>query len=240
MQIRIIMLSLVMMMTGSVLAQTAKILGISPKGYVMEVEGLDMKNTYLSVNVKLQYSQIAEEDAGCLVFVSTTPFPMITNRSQIKAAVDKYDLGAEIIEETIQQQTSDLDIFIPIGHFKATDKVPTLYLQAVVMHQDPEKGLLSKSQVVKVDAKDLSVIDVLRSEDDINNIVKMFSAAAGLGSGGDCPNCHGTGEVTENASYGSYTRQCYYCDGTGRDPASSEKSDDDDSSGSIYDLYFKR
>ncbi|MBO4892542.1 MAG: hypothetical protein J5502_08010 [Prevotella sp.] len=85
MQIRIIMLSLVMMMTGSVLAQTAKILGISPKGYVMEVEGLDMKNTYLSVNVKLQYSQIAEEEAGSMVFVSKTQFPMITKMDQLNS-----------------------------------------------------------------------------------------------------------------------------------------------------------
>ena len=34
-------------------------------------------------------------------------------------------------------------------------------------------------------------------------------------------------------------RQCYYCDGTGRDPASSEKSSDSESSGSIFDLFFK-
>lgn len=239
---RIVLFCLVMMMTGSVSAQTAKILGVSPKGYVMEVEGYDTKNTYLSVNVKLQYSQIAEEDAGCLVFVSKTPFPMVTNMSQIKAAVDKYDLGVEIIEETIQQQTSDLEVFIPIEHFKATDKVQALYLQAVVLHQDPEMGILAKSQVMKVNAKDLSIIDVMRSEDDINNIVKMFSAAAGIASGGDgdCPNCHGTGEVEEKASYGSYTRQCYYCDGTGRDPASSEKIAGSESSGSIFDLFFKK
>ena len=45
--------------------------------------------------------------------------------------------------------------------------------------------------------------------------------------------------VIAEASYGSYTRQCYYCDGTGRDPASSEKSSDSESSGSIFDLFFK-
>lgn len=242
MQIRTIMLSLVMIMTGSVLAQTAKILGVSPKGYVVEVEGFDTKDTYLSVNVKLQYSQIAEEDAGCLVFVSKTPFPMVTNMSQIKAAIDKYDLGIEIIDETVQQQTSDLEVFVPFEHIKTTDKAQTLYLQAVVLHQDPEMGLLAKSQVMKVNAKDLSIIDVLRSEDDINKIVNLFSAAAGIASGGDgdCPNCHGKGEVEEKASYGSYTRQCYYCDGTGRDPASSEEDAGEESSGSILDLFFKK
>lgn len=102
---------------------------------------------------------------------------------------------------------------------------------------------MAKSQVVKVDVKDLTVIDIFQSEEDIQKIGSLFSAAAGmafgaLGGDGDCPNCHGTGEVEEKASYGSYTRQCYYCDGTGRDPASSEKSSDSESSGSILDLFF--
>ena len=82
---RIILLSLVMMMTGGVLAQTAKILSVSPKGFAVEVEGHDTKQTYLSVKVKLQYSQIAEEEAGSMVLVSKTQFPMITKMDQLNS-----------------------------------------------------------------------------------------------------------------------------------------------------------
>lgn len=243
MQIRIIMLSLVMMMTGCVMAQTAKILNVSTKGFVVEVEGHDTKQTYLSVQVKLQYSQIAEEEAGSLVFMSKTPFPMLTNLDQVSQAMDKYDWGAEQIEEAIQQTTSDVEVLVPFEHIKTTDKAQALYLQAVVLDQNAEEQFLAKSQIVKVDVKDLTVIDIFQSEEDIQKIGSLFSAAAGmafgaLGGDGDCPNCHGTGEVEEKASYGSYTRQCYYCDGTGRDPASSEKSSDSESSGSILDLFF--
>lgn len=81
---KIIIFSLVMM-TGGVLAQTAKILNVSPKGFAVEVEGHDTKQTYLSVNVKLQYSQIAEEDAGSMVLVSKTQFPMITKMDQLNS-----------------------------------------------------------------------------------------------------------------------------------------------------------
>ena len=66
-------------------AQTSKILNVSPKGFAVEVEGHDTKQTYLSVNVKLQYSQIAEEDAGSMVLVSKTQFPMITKMDQLNS-----------------------------------------------------------------------------------------------------------------------------------------------------------
>ena len=241
---KIIIFSLVMM-TGSALAQTAKILSVSPKGFAVEVEGHDTKQTYLSVEVKLQYSQIAEEDAGSLVFMSIKPFPMLTNLDQVAQAMDKYDWGAEQIEEAIQQTTSDVEVLVPFEHIKTSDKAPALYLQAVVIHKSAEEQFLAKSQVVKAEVKDLAVIDIFRSEEDMQKIGSLFSSALGMAAGiasggdGDCPNCHGKGEVEEQASYGSYTRQCYYCDGTGRDPASSEKSSDSESSGSIFNLFFK-
>ena len=240
---KIIIFSLVMM-SGSVLAQTAKILSVSPKGFAVEVEGHDTKQTYLSVDVKLQYSQIAEEDAGSLVFMSIKPFPMLTNLDQVAQAMDKYDWGAEQIEEAIQQTTSDVEVLVPFEHIKTSDKAPALYLQAVVIHKSADEQFLAKSQVVKAEVKDLAVIDIFRSEEDMQKIGSLFSSALGIAAGalggdGDCPNCHGKGEVEEQASYGSYTRQCYYCDGTGRDPASSEKSSDSESSGSIFDLFFK-
>ena len=235
-------IALIVMVEGA-LAQTAKILSVSPKGFVVEVEGHDTKQTYLSVQVKLQYSQIAEEAAGNLVFMSKVPFPMLTSLDQISRAMDKYDWGAEQIEEATQQRTSDVEVLIPFEHIKTNDKAQALYLQAVVVHQGIKEKLLAKSQVMKVDVKDLAVIDIFRSEDDMEKIGSLVSAAFGIAAGamggdGDCPNCHGKGEVEEQASYGTYTRQCYYCDGTGRDPASSEESADSDSSGSILDLFF--
>lgn len=238
---RILLLSLVMMMAGSVLAQTAKILGFDTKGFVVEIEGEDAKNTYLSVDVNLQYGNIGEEDGCCVVVMSKNPFPMITNIDKLKEAMEKYDIGSEVLDESIQQSTSDINVLVPFEILKTTEAAQTLYLQTIILYSQEDVNILAKSQVKKVDVKDLTIVDMFRSEKDIDKIVGLFSAAAGIASGGDgdCPYCHGKGEVESSASYGSYTRTCYYCDGTGQSSAATgDGKAGGGSGGGLFDLFF--
>lgn len=119
-------------------------------------------------------------------------------------------------------------------------------MQAVVLLSTDVQKVLSKSTVMTVPVKNLTIVDAYRSEEDIHRFANMFSGALGAGLGAlsdnDCPYCHGKGEVVEKASYGSYTRECYYCEGTGRKPKveRSQKAGDasgNESGGSILDLF---
>ena len=217
---KLFMLSLVMTMASSVLAQTAKILNVTPKGFVVEMERNKMKNTYLSVNVKLQYSRIADEDAGCGVVMNTAPFPMVTNMDQLYNASQKYDFGSEDLEGSTQQRTVDLDVLVPFEKNKTTGKAQALYLQAIVLQGEESMNLLAKSQVMKVEAKNLTIIDIFQSQEEAQRLQNIFSGAIGVGldaiADGTCPYCKGKGEVEEKASY---MITCYYCEGTGREPS---------------------
>lgn len=238
---RIVLLNLVMMMAGCILAQTAKIMGFDAKGFVVEIEGNDAKNTFLSVNVNLQYGKFAEEDGCCVVVMSKNPFPMITSVDQLKAAMEKYDIGAEVLDEAPQTITSDVEVYVPFEVLKTTESAQTLYLQTLIMYGQDTASIMAKSQVKKVNVKDLTIVDMFRSEEDIEKISGLFSAAVSMASGGDgdCPFCHGKGEVEEKASYGSYTRTCYYCDGTGQSSSATDGGKTSSGSGGdLLELFF--
>jgi len=237
---RIVLLCIALLsMTSAIHAQTARILDVAPQGYVVEIQGNDMKETNLYVKVKVQYSKVADDEAACIVLMSKTPFPAITNMDQLYKTYEKYDVGEMVLEETVQQRTAEVDVLVPFQKIKTTDKATRLYLQAIVIYDGKAIKVLAKSQVMKVEVKDLTIVDVFRSEKDIERFSSILSSAVGVGldamSDNTCPNCRGKGEVEEQASYGTYMRTCYYCDGTGRDPASSD-SHAGSSEGNIFDL----
>ncbi len=235
-----------MMWALAAFSQTARIMNVAPQGYVVEVEGNDMSKTFLSVKVKLQYGGVGEEDAGCIVVMSKKPFQAISNMDQLARARELYDMGYELLEPAAGQHTDEVDVYVQFDHLKTTDTAQTLYVQAVVLLSTDVQKVLSKSDVMTVPVKDMTIVDVYRSEEDIQRFANIFSGALGAGLGAlsddDCPYCHGKGEVEEKASYGSYTRECYYCEGTGRKPKveRSQKAGDasgDESGGSILDLF---
>ena len=110
-----------MMSAASPFSQTAKILNVSPQGYVVEVEGNDMSKTFLSVKVKLQYGGVGEEDAGCIVVMSKKPFQAISNMDQLARARELYDMGYELLEPAAGQHTDEVDVHVLFDHLKTTD-----------------------------------------------------------------------------------------------------------------------
>lgn len=209
-------------------AQRAKILKVA-------VKGIDIypQESFLILNMTVQYSRVGKEQAFCIVYADTHPVPTITNMNVVRHCMDALNTGAEELTASNGMVTKVLEVGIPLDADKLTPPIDnTLYIHGCVADANNDKVLCTTTPI-KRDVRKLRVTVYEETQSKQEMIQEalagallegvfgggLFGGGFGGSSGGSnkCYACKGTGEC--RYCYNSVANDrdnCQQCKGTGR------------------------
>ena len=213
-------------------AQRAKILKVA-------VKGVDIypSESFLILNVTVQYSRVGKEQAFCIVHADTRPIPTITNLDVVRHYMDALNTGAEELTASNGTVTKVLEVGIPLDEDKLTPPIDnTLYIYGCVADARNDKVLCTTTPF-KRDVRNMRVTMYEETQSKQEMIQEALAGALveGLFGGGlfggssddpkKCDECKGTGECQycynsiandkDNCDHCRGTGRCFRCEGSG-------------------------
>ena len=204
----------------TVWAGKAKVVKTEPTGI-----DFDLQDMYVTVNVKLQAANIAEDQCGLIVLMNNARWND-TNLSFQKFVelCKKTCFGDADLEAVGAVTTSNIPIVIPIERNLMTGKSETLYLKAYVVDADNE-AIIAQGELVEYtpDKEALRQQMIQRSANIAGSLMGAIMSAGGSGGDGSvpdgckqCSSCGGSGKCRQCMGKGvAYDEKCSWChDGT--------------------------
>ena len=235
------------------MAQSAKIVSTKASGYIANVEAGEMSGLDLLVKVGVEYSKVGSDEASCVVLMNNTKLPVINTAEDLMEACLKLSYFGEDMPASTTAHKETFNVSVPLDPEKVTGQEKVFYIQSFVLYDEFNPRLLAKSEVVKVDAQQLAVIETRMPQEELQNYSNIIRGAFNMGAdvatdamqgraaNGQirCSTCQGRGRIVSGGAE-KHVEKCPTCNGTGLmdDPTGDNHSSADAPAG-FLDTYSK-
>ena len=235
------------------MAQSAKIVSTKATGYIANVEAGDLSGLDLMVKVGVEYSKVGSNEASCVVLMNNAKLPIINTAEDLMEACLKLSYYGEDMPASATTHKKIFNVSVPLDPEKVSGQEKVFYVQSFVLYDEFNPRLLAKSEVVKVDAQQLAVIETRMPQEELQNYSNLIRGAFNMGAdvavdamqgraaNGQirCSTCEGTGRIMRGGAE-KYKDKCPTCNGTGLmdDPTGDNHSSADAPAG-FLDTYSK-
>ncbi len=108
-------------------AQQSTITGLRAVGLLPQYNELGQPSVGVVAQIDLTYSQIAADDAGCVVLMHNGRLPQVNTAVDLLEAAQKYCRASEDLTASAGQKSERMELFLPLDNrLNGTDKM--LYL----------------------------------------------------------------------------------------------------------------
>ena len=248
----ILVCSAILIVVGAA-AQSAKIVSTQASGYIANVEAGDLSGLDLMVKVGVEYSKVGSDEASCVVLMNNAKLPIINTAEDLLEACLKLSYFGEDMPASATAHKETFNVSVPLDPEKVSGQEKVFYVQSFILYDEFNPRLLAKSEVVKVDAQQLAVIETRMPQEEIQNYRNIVKSAFNMGAdvatdamqgraaNGQirCSTCQGTGRIVRGGAE-KYDDKCPACNGTGLmdDPTGDNHSSADAPAG-FFDTYNK-
>lgn len=226
---RIIVVCLAMLLAIGGMAQSAKIVSAKASGYIANVKAGEMSGLDLLVNVGVEYSKISDNQASCVVVMNNAKLPLINTAEDLLEACQKLSYYGEDMPGSTFSHKEIFSVAVPLDPERVSGQEKVFYVQAFVMYDEFNPRLLAKSEVLKVDAERLTVLETRMPQEELQNYRDVVRSAISLGADAGidamqgrsangqirCSVCEGTGRVEVGTGVDKHLDKCSNCKGTG-------------------------
>lgn len=235
------------------LAQSAKIVNAQAAGYIANMEAGNLSGLDLMVKVGVEYSKIGNDESSCVVLMNNTSLPVINTAKDLIEACQTLNFNGEDIPGTTNLHKETFNVSVPINPERVNGQEKMFYVQAFVMYDESNPRLIAKSEVIKVDAEKLTVLETRLPQEEMQqyrNIISgafnmgkrvMVDALEGRAANGQirCNMCDGNGRVIKGGAE-KFVGKCDKCNGTGlMDDPTGDNHSSLDAPSDFMDIYGK-